>query len=57
MRKTVHQQVAAYTNQRLLHVDFHDFLQKANYLEDTELADEFSLTSREVRQLRAKIEK
>lgn len=57
MRKTVHEQVSAFTNQRLLNVDFHDFLQKAAYMEDVELADEFSLTSREVRQMRAKMEK
>jgi hypothetical protein len=57
MRKTVHQQVVSYTNKRLMNVDFHDFLQKQMYMEDMELADEFSLTSREVQQMKAKIQK
>jgi len=57
MRKTVHQQVVSYTNKRLMNVDFHDFLQKSIYMEDMELSDEFSLTSREVQQMRAKLQK
>lgn len=57
MRKTVHQQVVSFTNKRLMNVDFHDFLQKSIYMEDMELSDEFSLTSREVQQMRAKLQK
>ncbi|PWK09059.1 hypothetical protein [Tumebacillus permanentifrigoris] len=57
MRKSIHQQVSAYMNKRLLNVDFHDFLQKQIYLEDVELATEFSLTSREVQQLRTKLQR
>ncbi|WP_172844427.1 hypothetical protein [Tumebacillus algifaecis] len=57
MRKTIHQQVATFTNKRLMNVDFHDFLQKAQYMEDVELANEFSLSSREVQQMRAKMQK
>jgi hypothetical protein len=57
LRKTIHQQVASFQNQRLMNVDFHDFIQKAAYLEDTELASEFSLTSREVQALRAKMKR
>lgn len=57
MRKTIHQQVTAFTNKRLLNVDFHDFLQKSLYLEDVELASEFSLTSREVQQMRRKLQR
>ncbi|MBL0387387.1 hypothetical protein JJB07_12060 [Tumebacillus sp. ITR2] len=57
MRKTIHQQVSAFTNKRLLNVDFHDFLQKQAYLEDVELATEFALTSREVQQLRTKLQR
>jgi hypothetical protein len=57
MRKTIHQQVASFTNRRLMNVDFHDFLQKSVYLEDVELASEFSLTSREVLHLKSKFQK
>ncbi|TCP54537.1 hypothetical protein EV586_104156 [Tumebacillus sp. BK434] len=57
MRKTIHQQVATFTNRRLLNVDFHDFLQKSQYMEDVELACEFSLSSREVQHMRAKMQK
>jgi hypothetical protein len=55
MRKTIHQQIASFTNKRLMNVDFHDFLQKASYLEDTELGAEFSLTTREVQQMKARL--
>jgi hypothetical protein len=55
MYKNMQQRVATFTNQRLMNVDFHDFLQKSIYMEDTELASEFSLTSREVQQLHAKM--
>lgn len=57
MRKTIRQQVLASTNKRLLHVDFHDFLQKQAYLEDLELATEFALTSQELQHLRAKLQR
>ena len=57
MRKTLDQQIASFTNKRLLNVDFHDFLQKSQYMEDVELGTEFSLTSREVQQMRAKLNK
>jgi hypothetical protein len=57
MRKTIHQQIATFMNRRLMNVDFHDFLQKSQYMEDAELANEFSLTSREVQQMRAKMQK
>lgn len=54
MRLTLHQHMISHSNARLLNVDFHDFLQKAAYLEDVELAHEFALTTREVQELRAK---
>ncbi|MCX7570322.1 hypothetical protein OS242_10135 [Tumebacillus sp. DT12] len=55
MRKTLEQQIASFTNKRLLNVDFHDFLQKSAYLEDVELGTEFSLTSREVQEMKARL--
>jgi hypothetical protein len=55
MRKSLSQQIASFTNKRLMNVDFHDFLLKSSYMEDVELGHEFSLTLWEVQKLKEKV--
>jgi hypothetical protein len=54
MHKHGNEELAQTSNNRILQVDFHDFLQKAPFLEDVELSQAFGLTLDEIRFLQNK---
>lgn len=54
MRKHTKEELAQAANNRVLQVNFHDFMHKASYLQDVELSQDFGLTLDETRMLRSK---
>jgi len=57
MRQSLNEFFAQQSNKRLFSVDFHDFMQKESVLNDVEMAQEFHLSIREVRELRRKMKR
>lgn len=57
MRQSLNEVIAQQSNKRLFSVDFHDFIQKEMILNDVEMAQEFQLSIREVRELRRKMKR
>lgn len=55
MRTHDKHQMAQLANNRLLQLDFHDFLKKSVYMEDVELSEDLGIVLDEIRLLKAKL--
>lgn len=55
MRTSMKQEGSGRNEHQLFHVNFHDFVEKENSSTSMELADEFGLSLREVKQLKKKL--
>ncbi len=55
MRSSSKHQHSTRNANQLFHVDFHDFIERENEKTSLELADEFGLSLREVRELKKKL--
>jgi hypothetical protein len=54
MHKHTKEEIAQAVNNRVLQVNFHDFLHKASYMQDAELSQDFGISLDETRILRSK---
>ncbi|MDB5083325.1 MAG: hypothetical protein JWN30_211 [Bacilli bacterium] len=55
MRTTIGYQSDKVSKDRLLAIDFHDFVAKSGYLNDVEIAQEFGITKWEIESLKSRI--
>ncbi|WP_179295535.1 hypothetical protein [Bacillus sp. FJAT-45350] len=55
MRSGFRQQAVGSQSHQLFHVNFHEFIEQENQKTSLEMADEFGLSLREVKQLKQKL--
>jgi hypothetical protein len=55
LRKSLREQLNQSTNAKLMGLDLNDFMAKASYLEDSEMASEFGMTRQQILDIKNKL--